>query len=302
LEGLLRIIDQENFSIIANNLNTVDVFGLEIHPNLEYLLFLLAGKLDIRYWKTIQGDTYSFMNSLSHFQENEENLWFRFGDTLIAQVVFRNHLMSQGKSFSEAIDIIAQKLGITAQIIPLTDDKATFKVVTDKGTLSYLEYQNKENQGLIKEVKKIELNGINKAKVSPKVSDALTRCDTIIIGPSSPPIYIEPMLAFNDIKNALEKASCNVIAISPAIGDEPIEQSIKRILEEALGHGTSLIEIVERYTGLIDTLIIDKSDEKYKEQLEEMGMEVIVTTVNLGDYEHRTQLAELVSKLLLPKV
>jgi len=302
LEGLLRIIDQENFSIIANTLNTVEVFGLEIHPNLEYLLFLLAGKLDIRYWKTIQGDTYSFMNSLSYLEENEENLWFRFGDTLIAQVVFRNHLMSQGKSFSEAIEIIAQKLGIAAQIIPLTDDKAIFKVVTDKGALPYLEYRYKENQGLIKEVKKIEFNGIKKAKVSPKVSDTLSRCDAIIIGPSSPPIYIEPMLAFNDIKHALETASCNVIAISPAIGDEPMEEPIKRIIEEALGHGTSLIEIVERYPGLIDTLIIDKSDEKYKEQLEEMGMEVIVTTVNLGDFEHRTQLAELVSKLLLPKV
>ena len=125
LEGLLRIIDQENFSIITNTLNTVEVFGLEVHPNLEYLLFLLAGKLDIRYWKTIQGDTYSFMNSLSYLRENEEDLWFRFGDTLMAQVVFRDYLMSQGKSFSEAIEIIAQRLGITAKIIPLTDDKAT---------------------------------------------------------------------------------------------------------------------------------------------------------------------------------
>ncbi|MHA2055328.1 MAG: 2-phospho-L-lactate transferase CofD family protein [Candidatus Hodarchaeales archaeon] len=298
----MRIIDQEKFSIIANTLNSTEVFGLEVHPNLEYLMFLLAGKLDIRYWKTIQGDTYSFMNSLSYLKENEEDLWFRFGDTLIAQVVFRDHLMSQGKSFSEAIEIIAQKLGVTAKIIPLTDDKATFKVVTDKGTLPFLEYRNKENQGLISEVKKIEINGINKAKVSPKVSEVLSRSDTIIIGPSSPPIYIAPMLAFNDIKHALKTASCNVIAISPAIGDEPMEEPIRRILEEALGQGTSLIEIVERYPGLIDTLIIDKSDEKYKEQLEEMGMEVIVTAVNLGDFEHRTQLAELVSKLLLPKV
>ncbi len=110
------------------------------------------------------------------------------------------------------------------------------------------------------------------------------------------------MLAFNDIKHHLETASCNVIAISPAISDEPMEEPIRRIIEEVLGHGTSLIEIVKRYPGLIDTLIIDKSDENYKEQLEEMGMEVIVTTVSLGSYEHRTQLAELVSKLLLPKV
>ena len=76
LEGLLRIIDQENFSIIANTLNSTEVFGLEIHPHLEYLMFLLVGKLDIRYWKTIQGDTYSFMESLKHLEENEENLWF----------------------------------------------------------------------------------------------------------------------------------------------------------------------------------------------------------------------------------
>jgi LPPG:FO 2-phospho-L-lactate transferase len=242
------------------------------------------------------------MNSLSYLKENEEDLWFRFGDTLIAQVVFRDHLISQGKSFSEAIEIIAQKLDIKAKIIPLTDDKVIFKVVTDKGTLPFLEYRNKANQGLIEEVKKLEFNGINKAKVGPKVSDVLSNCEAIIIGPSSPPIYIEPMLAFNDIKHALETASCNVIAISPAIGDEPMEEPIRRIIEEALGHGTSLIDIVERYPGLIDTLIIDESDEKYKEQLEEMGMEVIVTKVSLGDYEHRTKLAELVSKLLLPIV
>ncbi|MFX1519918.1 MAG: 2-phospho-L-lactate transferase CofD family protein [Promethearchaeota archaeon] len=302
LEGLLRIIPQENFSIVANILNTVEIFGLEIHPNLEYLLFLLAGKLDIRYWKTIQGDTYSFMNSLSSLMNTKENLWFRFGDTLIAQVVFRHYLMSQGKSFSEAIEIIAKKLGIKARVIPMTDDKVTFKIVTDQGEMSYLEFCAKESKGLIKEIKKIEYVGIDKAKVNSKAGDALSNCDAILIGPSNPTIYIEPMIAIQDIKNAIEKASCNVIAISPKIGDQPIDTYVKRIIEETLGHGTSLLEIVKRYPGLIDTLVIDESDEKYKDQLEELGMEVIVTKVSLGVYEKRTKLAELVSKLLVPSL
>ncbi len=302
LEGLMRVIPQEKFSVIANTMNIVDVLGLEIHPNLEYLMFLLAGRLDIRYWKTIKNDTYSFMNALSYLMDNEEELWFRFGDTLIAHVAFRNYLMSQGKSFSEANEIIAKKLGITAQVIPMTDDKLTFKVVTDQGDMTFLEYRAKEPQDLINEVKKIEFVGIDKAKVNSMVGNALSHCDTILIGPSNPPIYIEPILAFHDIKHALETASCNVIAISPVIGDAPIETPIRRIIEEALGHGTSLIEIIERYPGLIDTLVIDESDAEYKEQLEEMGMEVIITTVNLGDYEHRTKLAELVSKLLIPNL
>lgn len=302
LEGLLRVIPQEEFTIIANTIHTVDVLGLEVHPNFEYLLFLLAGKLDIRYWKTIKNDTYSFMDALSYLLDNEEELWFRFGDTLFAHVAYRHYLMSQGQSFSEANEIIAEKLGVTARVIPMTNDRVTFKVVTDQGDMTFLEYRAKELQEVIKEVKKIEFVGIDKAKANSKVIDALSHCDTILIGPSNPPIYIEPILAFNDIKHALETASCNVIAISPVLGDEPISQPVQRIIEEALGHGTSLIEIVERYSGLIDTLIIDESDEEYKEKLEEMGVEVIVTTVSLGDYEHRTQLAELVSKLLIPNL
>ena len=147
LEGLLRIIDQENFAIIANTLNTVEVFGLEIHPNLEYLLFLLAGKLDIRYWETIQGDTYSFMDALSYLADKED-LWFRFGDILFSHIIVRKHLMDTGKSFSEAIEIIAQKLGITAKVLPMTNDKVVFEVSTDQGDLPFLEYRNKDSYKL----------------------------------------------------------------------------------------------------------------------------------------------------------
>lgn len=297
LEGLLRVIPQENFSIIVNTINNLEVLGLEIYPDLEYLLFLLAGKLDIRYWETVQGDTYSFMNSFSYLM-NKEDLWFRFGDTLFSLVLFRKHLITKGAFFSEAIEKIAEKLNIKARVLPMTNDKVIFKISTDQGELPFLEYRNKELQGLIKEVKKVEYAGIDKAEANPKIEDALSKSEAILIGPSNPPLNIEPMLAFEEIKNTVEKASGTVIAISPVLGDEPIDQPMKRLMEEAIGVGTSTVEIVERYPGLIDTLIIDKSDEKYKEQLEEMGMEVIVTDVKLGTHENRTKLAEIVSKLL----
>ena len=206
--------------------------------------------------------------------------------------------MTKDKSFSEAIEIITKKLGITAQVLPMTNDKVIFKVNTDQGELPFLEYRNKELQGLIKEVKKIEYVGIDKAKANSKIEDTLSDSDAIVIGPSNPPLNIEPMLAFQDIKNSIEKASCDVIAISPVLGDEPIDQPMRRLMEEALEIGTSIINIVERYPGLIDTLVIDETDEKYKDQLEEMGMEVIVTTVRLGTQENRTKLAEIVAKLL----
>ena len=297
LEGILRIIPQEDLAIIANTINNIEIFGYEIYPDLEYLLFLLAGKLDIRYWETIQNDTYSFMNALSYLM-NKEDLWFRFGDTLLSHIIFRKYLMTKDKSFSEAIEIITKKLGITAQVLPMTNDKVIFKVNTDQGELPFLEYRNKELQGLIKEVKKIEYVGIDKAKANSKIEDTLSDSDAIVIGPSNPPLNIEPMLAFQDIKNSIEKASCDVIAISPVLGDEPIDQPMRRLMEEALEIGTSIIDIVERYPGLIDTLVIDETDEKYKDQLEEMGMEVIVTTVRLGTQENRTKLAEIVAKLL----
>jgi len=300
LEGLLRVIPQEELKIIVNTINNVEVLGLDIFPDLEYLLFLLAGRLDIRYWETIQNDTYSFMNVLSYLN-NKKELWFRFGDTLFANTIFRNYLMAQGKSFSEAIEIIAEKLGITAQVIPMSDDKITFKVVTEPpflGDLPFLEYRNKVTQEVIKEVKEIKYIGIDKAKANPEIEDALSKCETILIGPSNPALNIEPMLALKDIKNAIEKASCNVIAISPVLGDEPLELHMEKLMKEALGMGTSTLEIVERYPGLIATLIIDESDEQYKDQLEEMGMEVIVTTIRLSSQENRTKLAETVSKLL----
>ncbi len=206
--------------------------------------------------------------------------------------------MNTGKSFSEAIEIIAQKLGITAKVLPMTDDKVVFKVSTDQGDLPFLEYRNKELEGLIKEVKKIEYDGIKKAKANSNIYDYLSKSDAIVIGPSNPPLNVEPMLAFQDIKNAIEKAHCSVIAISPVLGDEPIDQPMRRLMEEAIGIGTSINDIVERYPGLIDTLIIDENDEKYKEQLEDLGMEVIVTKVRIGTQENRTKLAEIVAKLI----
>ncbi|MFX1466260.1 MAG: 2-phospho-L-lactate transferase CofD family protein [Promethearchaeota archaeon] len=297
LEGLLRVIPQEDLAVIANTINNINVLGLEIYPDLEYLIFLLAGKLDIRYWETIQGDTYSFMDALSVLMDKED-LWFRFGDIIFSHVIVRKHLMATGKSFSEAIEIIKQKLGIVAKVLPMTSDKVVFKVTTEQGDMPFLEYRNKELQGLIKEVKKIEYDGIKDAKANSKIEDTLSKSDAIVIGPSNPPLNIEPMLAFQDIKNAIEKAACSVIAISPVLGDEPIDQPMRRLMEEAIGIGTGIIDIVERYPGLIDTLVIDENDEKYKEQLEDLGMEVIVTKVRIGTQENRIKLAEIVAKLI----
>jgi len=298
LDGLLRVIPQEELTIIVNTINNVEVCGLEIYPTLEYLLFLLAGRLDTRYWKTIKNDTYSFMNAFTYLFEKEA-VWYRFGDTMFAHALYRRYLMELGKSFTEAVEEIAKRMGIRARVYPMTDEKVRFVVSTDQGELPFLEYRVKEAAGQIKEVKKVEFVGIEKAKPTSKVKDALSNTDAILIGPSNPPLYIEPMLALHEIKSAIEKASCNVIAISPVLGDEPLDRPIQRLMKEALGQGTSILDIVERYPGLIDTLIIDETDKQYKEKLEEMGMEVIVTTVRLSTHDYRTKLAELVSKLLV---
>ena len=310
LEGLLRVIPQEELTVIVNTMDNVDICGLEIYPTLEYFLFLLAGKLDTRHWETIKNDTYTFMNSISHLMisdnpnsNRKEKPWFRFGDTLFSHSLFLKHLMNKGKSFPEVIEKISEKLGIKARVLPLTDNKISFKIYTEQGMLSFLEYRNKEIKGHIKEIKSVEYEGIDKVKVNPKVEEVLSSSsDKILIGPSNPPLNVlictEFLTTLKSVKQAIEKASCDVIAISPVVGDEPIEEPLRRIMEEALGFGGSIIQIAERYKGLIDTLIIDEADDQFKEQIKEMGMEVIVTTIRLGHQEYRIKLAELVSKLL----
>ncbi len=329
LEGLLRVIPQEELTIIVNTVNNIEICGLDIYPDLEYLLFLLAGELNIRHWETadsahnlmnslsqkipslsllidkdwecIRGDTYSFMDAFSYLT-NKDEFWVHFGDTIFSRALFRNFMISQGKTFSEAIGIIAEKLDIKAGVLPITDAKVSLNVVTEQGELPLIEYRNKEIKGLIKEIKKIEFNGIDDVKVNSKVEDAFSDSELILIGPCNPLLnvllFTEYLPPFRPIEKAIEKASCHVIAISPIIGDEPIEQPLWRIMEEAVGFGGTILQIAERYRGLIDTLIVDESDEKYKAQIEEMGKEVIVTNLNLGTQENRIKLAELVSRLL----
>jgi LPPG:FO 2-phospho-L-lactate transferase len=329
LEGLLQVTPQEELTIVVNAVNNIEICGLDIFPDLENMLFLLAGKLDIREWQTaessfrlmnalsnkiptlsylidrdwenIKDDTHSFMDAFSYLM-NEDEFYGYFGDTFFAHVIFREYLMTKGKSFSEAIGIIAEKLDIKACVLPTTDDKITLKIVTDQGKISLLEYRDKEIKGSIKEIKEIEFDGINNAKINSKVEDAFSNSDLILIGPCNPLLNV---LLFTDylptlrpIEKAIEKASGNVIAISPVSGDEPIEQPLWRVMEEAVGFTGEVPQIAKKYQGLIDVLVINESDEKYKEQLEEMGIQVVVTNVNLGTQENRTKLGEIISRLV----
>ncbi len=318
LDGLLRIIPQEELSIVANTINNIEVCGLEVYPDIEYLLFLLAGRLDTRYWETVKNDTYSFMRSLAMSEGNDityhtkrkkafkgntqEKSAIRLGDSLIFNTIYRDYLIKQGVPFSDAIRIIAEKMKIQASIVPVTDNKIKFEVTTNQGVLSFLEYRNQEIQGNIKEIKNIKFVGLEDAKVNPNAIESLEKAHTILIGPNNPPhnilMCMDYLNPFKEIKEAIETADCNVIAISPVVGDEPIDQPLKRLMEEVLGYGSTLINIAERYPGLIDTLIIDESDGIHKEAIEEMGMEVIVTPLKLGTQESREKLARTVSKLI----
>jgi LPPG:FO 2-phospho-L-lactate transferase len=282
--GLYRVLAPHCLTVVVNTGDDFEHLGLHVSPDLDTVLYTLAGWSDpARGWGRAD-ETWHFMDALAALDGPQ---WFRLGDRDLAMHVSRTHWLEQGGTLSGFARHAAQRMGIAARILPMSDDAVRTLVDTADGALPFQNYF--VERGCAPAVTGISFAGAERAGPVPELLDALAGPDlsAVVICPSNPYLSIDPLLAIPGLRAALAAASAPIIAVSPLVGGKAVKGPTAKIMAE-LGIDASSLTIAAHYRGLIDGLVIDDSDAGDAARID---MPVAVTATLMRDMDDRERLA-----------
>lgn len=283
--GVLDALAPGELSIVANVGDDVEVLGLHVSPDLDSLLYTLAGMIDeARGW----GRPDETWNALSSAADWGGEDWFRLGDLDIGLHLVRTRALREGVPLSEVAAQLAERAGIETRILPATDDLLRTHVVTPAGMFPFQEWF--VGRGHRDEVDAVEYEGAEIAQPAPGLVGTLEDADAILVGPSNPFLSIGPILAVRGIREAIERRHVRCVAVSPLIGGEAVKGPADRMLLRMAG-GTTPAHVAQSYKGLIDVLVIDETDAPA-----DAPVELVVTETLMRDRAAAQRLAERVLK------
>jgi LPPG:FO 2-phospho-L-lactate transferase len=253
--GLYRVLGP-NLTVVVNTGDDFEHLGLTISPDVDTVLYTLGGLADPqRGWGRAQ-ETWAFMEALGLLGGET---WFQLGDRDLALHVQRTEWLRGGKTLSSFTAYAAQKFGIGARIVPMSDQVVRTIVVTAEGELPFQRYFVARR--CEPEVRSVRFQGALQALPAPGILDLLatTALRTIVICPSNPYLSVDPILAVPGLRQALAAAPAPVVAVSPIVGGQAVKGPTAKIMNE-LGITVTNPSIAAHYRGLIDGLVIDDAD------------------------------------------
>ena len=256
LKGL-RLIENLDISVIVNNGDDVTMHGLRICPDLDSVVYNLAGESDlVRGWGR-KDETWVVQAQLAHYLGQEQ--WFNLGDKDYATHIYRTNLLNAGVALSEIVKLQCTKWGIDLNIMPATNDYVETQVQLVQGEpIHFQEWWVKHRAAL--PATGFKLISAEKAKPAPEVLSAIEAADLIIFPPSNPIVSIGMILQIPGIKEAIMKAKAPVVGVSPIIGGNPVLGMADKCLS-ALGLETSATSVAAQYGDLLDAWLIADSDD-----------------------------------------
>jgi LPPG:FO 2-phospho-L-lactate transferase len=254
VQGLLDAVDPTGVTVIANVGDDLEVFGLHVSPDVDTLLYTLAGVADEdRGWGR-RGETWT---ALGVARELGADAWFQLGDRDLGLHLARAEALRRGEPLSVIIQRFAERLRISARILPATDDRLRTWIQTADTELTFQEWFVRERHD--PEALFVRFEGADTARPAAGVLEALAEADLIAIAPSNPFVSIGPILAVAPIRIALAERRVPAVAVSPLIGGRAVKGPADRMLKRFRG-GTGPRQVTECYEGLIDALVYDASD------------------------------------------
>lgn len=254
--GLSRVLPPERLTIVVNTGDDFEHLGLHVSPDIDTVLYTLAGLSNTELGWGLAGETWSFMASMDRLGGP---IWFRLGDHDLATHVTRTNMLAAGASVSVVTDHLRQRLGVGPAIVPMSDDPVRTVVETDEGPLPFQTYfVARQCQP---RVTRIRFNGIAAAKPASAALAALARPDLrgIIVCPSNPWLSVDPMLAMPGWREALKAVTAPCVAVTPLVAGQAIKGPTAKIMGE-LGLALDVASIVAHYRGIIDGFVIDEAD------------------------------------------
>jgi LPPG:FO 2-phospho-L-lactate transferase len=281
-QALVEAVGGENVTVVGNVGDDVEVLGLHISPDLDSVLYTLAGVFDTERGWGRRGETWNALDTAADL--GAEN-WFGIGDRDIGLHLVRTEALRRGEPLSAITQRLTAALRVAATLLPATDDRLRTWLETCAGDFPFQEWF--VARGHRDEVDAVRFEGAGTARPAPGVLEALDSADTILIAPSNPFVSIGPILAVAEIRAALARRRVPTVAVSPLIGGRTVKGPADRMLARLAG-GTSPAHVAACYSGLIDALVIDEADADGAD----IPVQVVVTQTLMDGAEARRRLAD----------
>ena len=290
LEGLIAVVPQEDVTVISNVGDDEEFFGLHVSPDIDIVIYTLAGAIDPEKGWGLRGETFRTLEALRRFGYET---WFNLGDGDLATHAHRTKMLRGGATLSEATRSIIEAFGLRLRLLPVTDDRIRSVVITDGGELAFQEYFVKRRTE--DTVRGVRFDGADVASPAPGVIEALRDADIIAIAPSNPIVSIGPILAVPGVRDALRETTAKVVAVSPIVGGRTIKGPADRMMA-SLGMTPTAAGVAEAYGDFLDVLVIDEQDRELAPAVDAAGVRAVVAqTIMRGPAEKRALAATVLA-------
>ena len=292
VQALAEVVPPSDVTVIANVGDDLEVHGLHVSPDLDTLLYTLAGLGDEeRGW----GRAEETWNALDTIERLGGETWFQLGDRDLGLHLLRTQALRRGEALSVLTERVARAVGLEPGLLPATDDRLRSRIRTPAGEFEFQEWF--VARGHRDRVDAVVYDGAAEAKPAPGVLEAIEAAELIAIAPSNPFVSIGPILAVGAIRAAVERRHERVVAVSPLIGGRAIKGPADAMFTTLAG-GTGAGQVTDCYKGLIGALVLDEADADDAEAVTERGVRPFVTRTLMSDPGARAALVETVLGLV----
>jgi LPPG:FO 2-phospho-L-lactate transferase len=275
--GMLDVVGPGRLAVVANTGDDVEVYGVHVSPDPDLVTYWLADEIDDRGWG-LRGDTWKVMDAL---ESAGRAAWFRLGDRDLAMCLLRTAALRAGARLTEAHADVARAMGVSARVLPMSDDEVRTWVRTPGGWRGFQEFMIVDRAEA--EIEEVAVRGADRARPAPEVLEALAGAEAVVIGPSNPVISIGPILAVDGMREAIAEAGAPVVAVSPFVRGRAVKGPTEAFVRHA-GLPLEAGALVDLYGELIDGIVAD-------EEVSDAPLPVHVTDTLMRDAEARRRVA-----------
>jgi LPPG:FO 2-phospho-L-lactate transferase len=291
--GLSRILAPERLTIVANTGDDFEHLGLYIAPDLDTVMYTLAGLNNTELGWGLAGESWEFLAAL---QKLGGDTWFKLGDRDLATHVLRTRGLARGLTLTAVTAELCRSLGVRPRLLPMSDDPVRTMVETGQGELLFQHYFVREQ--CRPAVDGFRFAGVEEARPQSDMLKLLQNQElaAIVLCPSNPFVSVDPIMALPGLREAIRSSGAPVIAVSPIVSGLAIKGPAAKMMAE-LEMPVTAVAVAQHYCGLVDYFVLDEADATLAADVEDLGMKVVVAPTIMKTLEDREALARRVLAL-----
>lgn len=289
IQALTLVHDPSAITAVVNTGDDLVLHGLRICPDLDTILYTLAGLNNEETGWGLAGESWRVRDELALLGGEA---WFSLGDRDLATHLYRTERLRQGADLTSITAELANKFGVPVTLLPATHELNPTRFVSTTGDLlSFQEYFVKHRHNL--SIASIDLSAAQASTVTDQALAALSNATRIVIAPSNPLISIGPLLALHPVMETLRRRREDVVAVSPLVHGSALKGPAQRLMNE-MGLEATALGVASLYRDIVGTMVIDVADSALESAIQDLGMGCVVTNTIMDGAAYSDELANKV--------